>query len=356
MSKCKSIEFRIPDSVKNIIIVLMTIIDNMTLSLRNIFFNFDSIGYEIYKGKSVKIMTCSKCNMKCKQCYIPYKGNFESEELFEIVKILKNNYEIFLNGTEPLLNNYLDSFRVADEKIVLTNGTNIVINANVKVNQYAPAKEAEIKLYYNNEEIPIDKHSEGFKLITRVQDEAHRFAIEYHRSLRSKEQVHSVLDDIPGVGEKTVEFLRSLKEFMDYYHKKELKYMPIKYEANNILDLIEFVEFDPGRESLKMICLDAQAYVRAIIDLTEYGGNLEATTTKGAITKAVSLHGASAVIFIHNHPTGEMSPSYVDVFSTTRIESLLAVENIVVIDHIIVCGNKARSLVDRVEYIREIND
>ena len=55
-------------------------------------------------------------------------------------------------------------------------------------------------LYYNNEEIPIDKHSEGFKLITRIQDEAHRFAIEYHRSLRSKEQVHSILDDIPGIG------------------------------------------------------------------------------------------------------------------------------------------------------------
>ena len=55
-------------------------------------------------------------------------------------------------------------------------------------------------LYYNNIEIPIDIHSEGFKLITRIQDEAHRFAIEYHRSLRSKEQVHSVLDDIPGIG------------------------------------------------------------------------------------------------------------------------------------------------------------
>lgn len=55
-------------------------------------------------------------------------------------------------------------------------------------------------LYYNNVEIPIDRGSEGFKLITRIQDEAHRFAIEYHRSLRSKEQVHSVLDDIPGVG------------------------------------------------------------------------------------------------------------------------------------------------------------
>jgi excinuclease ABC subunit C len=55
-------------------------------------------------------------------------------------------------------------------------------------------------LYYRNAEIPIDTHSEGFKLITRIQDEAHRFAIEYHRSLRSKAQVKSVLDEIPGVG------------------------------------------------------------------------------------------------------------------------------------------------------------
>ena len=55
-------------------------------------------------------------------------------------------------------------------------------------------------LYYHNIELPIDTHSEGFKLITRIQDEAHRFAIEYHRSLRSKTQVRSVLDDIPGVG------------------------------------------------------------------------------------------------------------------------------------------------------------
>lgn len=55
-------------------------------------------------------------------------------------------------------------------------------------------------LYFNNEELPIDTRSEGFKLITRIQDEAHRFAIEYHRSLRSKDQVKSVLDNIPGVG------------------------------------------------------------------------------------------------------------------------------------------------------------
>ncbi len=55
-------------------------------------------------------------------------------------------------------------------------------------------------LYYNNEEIPIDTASEAFRLVTRIQDETHRFAIEYHRSLRGKAQVHSILDDIPGIG------------------------------------------------------------------------------------------------------------------------------------------------------------
>ncbi|MEG0109355.1 MAG: helix-hairpin-helix domain-containing protein, partial [Lachnospiraceae bacterium] len=55
-------------------------------------------------------------------------------------------------------------------------------------------------LYYQNQEISIDKTSEGFRLITRIQDEAHRFAIEFHRKLRSQGQIHSILDDIPGIG------------------------------------------------------------------------------------------------------------------------------------------------------------
>lgn len=55
-------------------------------------------------------------------------------------------------------------------------------------------------IYFHNIELPVDRDSEAFRLVTRIQDEAHRLAIEYHRSLRSKEQVHSVLDDIPGIG------------------------------------------------------------------------------------------------------------------------------------------------------------
>ena len=56
-------------------------------------------------------------------------------------------------------------------------------------------------IWFHDEELPIDTSSEGFKLITRIQDEAHRFAIEYHRLLRSKGQVRSLLDDIEGIGE-----------------------------------------------------------------------------------------------------------------------------------------------------------
>ena len=71
-------------------------------------------------------------------------------------------------------------------------------------------------VYFNNVEIPIDTSGEGFHLVTRIQDEAHRFAIEYHRSLRSKTQVKSVLDDIPGVGPARIKALmrhfKSLEE------------------------------------------------------------------------------------------------------------------------------------------------
>ena len=55
-------------------------------------------------------------------------------------------------------------------------------------------------LYFHNEELPMNQHSEGFRLLTRIQDETHRFAIEYHRSLRGKEQVRSILDEIEGIG------------------------------------------------------------------------------------------------------------------------------------------------------------
>ena len=90
-------------------------------------------------------------------------------------------------------------------------------------------------LYYNNEELPIDRGSEGFKLITRIQDEAHRFAIEYHRLLRGKEQVHSVLDDIPGVGPARRKALMKAFQSLDRIRAaaiEELKKVPSMNEKS----------------------------------------------------------------------------------------------------------------------------
>ena len=89
-------------------------------------------------------------------------------------------------------------------------------------------------LYYQNVEIPIDRHSEGFQLITRIQDEAHRFAIEYHRSLRSKEQVRSVLDEIKGIGPTRRKALMRTFKTMEAIRDagvEELKQVPQMTEA-----------------------------------------------------------------------------------------------------------------------------
>jgi excinuclease ABC subunit C len=117
----------------------------------------------------------------------------------------------FNHGIEELEDGKeLGSFTAFPDLILMDGGkgqVNIALSVLEKLNLQIPVcgmvKDDNHRtrgLYYNNEEIPIDRSSEGFKLITRIQDEAHRFAIEFHRKLRSQGQVHSVLDDIPGVG------------------------------------------------------------------------------------------------------------------------------------------------------------
>lgn len=101
-------------------------------------------------------------------------------------------------------------FQAFPDLIMMDGGrgqVNIALEALEKLNLHIPVcgmvKDDNHRtrgLYFNNVELPIDRNSECFRLITRIQDEAHRFAITFHRQLRSKGQVHSILDDIPGVG------------------------------------------------------------------------------------------------------------------------------------------------------------
>lgn len=90
-------------------------------------------------------------------------------------------------------------------------------------------------LYYRDEELPIRTDSEAFKLITRVQDEAHRFAIEFHRKLRGQGQVHSILDEIPGVGPKRRKDLMKHFQSLDAIRQadvEELKKLPTMNEKS----------------------------------------------------------------------------------------------------------------------------
>ena len=97
-------------------------------------------------------------------------------------------------------------------------------------------------LYFNNEEIAIDRHSEGFKLITRIQDEAHRFAIEFHRSLRRKTNVHSVLDDIKGVGPaRRKALMRSFDSIEEIKNADVVRLMEVDGMTQNVAE--EIVRF-----------------------------------------------------------------------------------------------------------------
>lgn len=112
-------------------------------------------------------------------------------------------------------------------------------------------------LYYNNVEIPIDRHSEGFQLITRIQDEAHRFAIEYHRSLRKKGNVHSILDDIPGIGPKRRKALMRSYESLEQIKAatvEELKEVDGMNEAS-ALSVYEFFRESENRTLQKDVNL-----------------------------------------------------------------------------------------------------
>ena len=90
-------------------------------------------------------------------------------------------------------------------------------------------------LYYENKEIPIERTSEGFRLITRIQDEAHRFAIEYHRKLRGKGQVRSVLEEIKGVGPaRRKDLMRNFKSLEEIKNAsvEDLKKLPTMNEKS----------------------------------------------------------------------------------------------------------------------------
>ena len=152
----------------------------------------------------------------------------------------------FCHGLEELENgDEMGSFTTFPDLILMDGGrgqVNIALQVLEKLDLHIPVcgmvKDDSHRtrgLYYNNVEIPIDRHSEGFKLITRIQDEAHRFAIEFHRKLRSQGQVHSILDEIKGIGPARRKALMKHYNNMDEIKNasvEELKSLPSMNEKS----------------------------------------------------------------------------------------------------------------------------
>lgn len=145
-------------------------------------------------------------------------------------EVLTRRFERLINGEDK--DNPGDSFVRFPDLILMDGGkgqVNIALKVLDRLNLVIPVagmvKDDHHRtrgLYFNNEELPIDSHSESFRLVTRIQDETHRFAINYHRSLHGKNQLHSILDDIKGVGDTRRKAL--LREFGSVEEIKKASY------------------------------------------------------------------------------------------------------------------------------------
>ena len=151
-------------------------------------------------------------------------------------------------------------------------------------------------------------------------------------------------DDIKNVGETAVLFLRSLKEFVRYYKKQELKFEPIKIDRYNIVDVINNVDFEPDREEIVMVCADTVMNVKSVTNITEQSGVDYAFTSAERIIKAATMSGAKYVIIMHNHPNGKPEISSNDEEMTLKVDALLNAVGITLIDHMIICGKRVLSI------------
>lgn len=146
-------------------------------------------------------------------------------------------------------------------------------------------------------------------------------------------------DDIEGVNEKTVLFLRSIKAFVDYYRREELRYKPVKLSRDNFMEIVNIVGFLPEREDLLMICLDAFMNVKSIVNITEKCGDKYAATSAEKIIKTATMSGSKNVILVHNHPDGAKLVSLADIEMTLNLDMMLKNIGVSLIDHYVLCGD-----------------
>ena len=137
-------------------------------------------------------------------------------------------------------------------------------------------------LYYENEEITIDRSSEAFKLITRIQDEAHRFAIEYHKQLRGKGQVHSILDDIEGIGPARRKALMRSFQNLDEIKEASVEVLTAIPSMNEKAAKSVYNFFHPGTPR-RQVQARLKTYLRGVPDLASEATEKKRERNRGAL-------------------------------------------------------------------------
>ena len=159
-------------------------------------------------------------------------------------------------------------------------------------------------------------------------------------TLMENTKARRLADDVMNVGDETVLFLRSIKEFIKFYKLEELKYKPVKLSRENIREVINIIGFSTDKEDILMICMDEYMNVKNVVNITEKSGANYAGSSATTIINTASANRAKYVLLVHNHPDGCKRVSVEDMNMTIRADMILDNMGIKLIDHIIVSDDE----------------
>ncbi|MGN0162548.1 MAG: JAB domain-containing protein [Candidatus Ornithomonoglobus sp.] len=152
------------------------------------------------------------------------------------------------------------------------------------------------------------------------------------------------LGKLNNIGSGTVDFLRHLKAFIDYYHSNVLKGKSVQMTRNNFKEVLEYIDFPIDSEDLFSICLNRRMVIKYVASVAETAGETHAAMRPDRIMKLATAVGADFVVLVHNHPSGNTEPSYDDIYMTEQIDKMLSAVGIFLVDHFIVCGDEIVSI------------
>lgn len=140
------------------------------------------------------------------------------------------------------------------------------------------------------------------------------------------------------VGPKTIEYLRTLKAFIDYYHSTVISERAIPFRRESFSEILRLMDFSDNTEDIMVICMSSSLRVKYITSVSDNRGDGFATTKPERILRTATATNSTHVALVHNHPSGDLTPSFDDIYMTKKVDKMLRAVGIFLVDHYIVCG------------------